>query len=144
MTRDTISLLDDVDDDVFDNNVSPDLLYEYLSNVSNALIVAMIDEQVVGMVTGLAYVHPDKPKSLFINEIGVSARCQRRGIGTQLLSAMLEWGRSHGCVSAWVVATSDDLTARAFYNATGGTEDTQYAVVYTYSLQTFNDRSDLA
>lgn len=141
VTQDTISLLDDVDDDVFDLPVSPDLLYEYLSNVSNALIVATIDGQVVGMVTGIAYVHPDKPKSLFINEIGVSARFQRRGIGTQLLYAMLDWGRNHGCIAAWVAATIDDRTARSFYNATGGTEDTQHAVVYTYPLQTCTHRN---
>ncbi len=132
--QDTISLLDDVDDDVFDRPVRPDLLYEYLSNVSNALIVATINGQVVGMVTGIAYVHPDKPKSLFINEIGVSARFQRCGIGTQLLHAMLDWGRSHGCLSAWVAAIVDDHTARCFYEATGGVEETQHAVVYTYPL----------
>ncbi len=141
VTRDTISLLDEVDDDVFDNRVNPDLVNDYLCNMSNALLVAMIEGTVVGMVTGIAYVHPDKPKSLFINEIGVSTRFQRRGIGTQLISAILEWGRNHGCVEAWVAATVDDVTARSFYNAIGGIEETKHAVVYTYPLQTQTQRS---
>ncbi len=87
-------MLDNVDEDVFDHPVNPTLLYEYLSNPSNALVVATIEAQVIGMATGIAYVHPDKPRSLFVNEVGVSGRHHRRGIGKQLVSAILKWGLS--------------------------------------------------
>ncbi len=134
VTEANASLLDDMDDDVFDHPVTPDRLREFLGNRSNVLFVATIDTKVIGMVTGIAYVHPDKPRSLFINEVGVSGRYQRRGIGTKLVSAMLEWGRHQGCVEAWVAAMVSDSAARLFYEATGGVQEEQHAVVYTYPL----------
>jgi hypothetical protein len=50
----TASLLNCLDDDVFDNAVDPVLLREYLRNSSNVLVVAAVDAQVVGMATGIA------------------------------------------------------------------------------------------
>jgi GNAT superfamily N-acetyltransferase len=128
------SLLDCLDDDVFDNAVDPVLLREYLRNPSHILVVAVLDAQVVGMATGIAYVHPDKPLTLFINEVGVSGRHQARGIGRQLIAAILDWGRVRGCHEAWAATGVGNITARALYQATGGIEDDEQAVVYVYPL----------
>ncbi len=125
----------ELDDDVFDNPVDPNLLCEYLGNPSNALFVATIDGRVVGMISGLAYLHPDKPKTLFVNEVGVSDRYQRRGIGTLLLNAILEWGENTGCVEAWVATEAGNSVARMFYQATGGVEDDNPFVMFTYDLK---------
>ena len=58
VTEATKSLLDRLDEDVFDHPVNPTFLLEYLTNPSNALFVATVEGQVVGMATGIAYVHP--------------------------------------------------------------------------------------
>ena len=134
VTQATASLLENVDEDVFDHPVNPTLLNEYLSNPSNALVVATIEGQVIGMATGITYVHPDKPRSLFVNEVGVSGRHHRRGIGKQLVSAILKWGKSRGCAEAWVATEVSNAAARSLYRSTGGIEDAEHAVVYTYSL----------
>ena len=68
------ALLDSVDNDVFDHEVRPELLRAFLANPASLLVVAVADGQVVGMASGISYVHPDKPLALFINELGVSGR----------------------------------------------------------------------
>ncbi len=131
----TAWLLDNVDEDVFDHPVDSSFLNEHLSNPSNALFVAVIDDQVVGMATGIAYVHPDKPRSLFVNEVGVSQRHHRQGIGKRLVKAILEWGKNQGCAEAWVATEVGNVAARALYRSTGGVTDDELAIVYTYSLE---------
>lgn len=86
------------------------------------------------MATATCYVHPDKPLSMFINEVGVSQRFRRRGIGKRLVSALLEEGRKRGCTEAWVATERSNVPARALYEALGGAADEENAVVYVYPL----------
>jgi ribosomal protein S18 acetylase RimI-like enzyme len=128
------ALLDHVDDEVFDHAVRPELLQAFLAAPSNLLVVAVHDGAVVGMASGLTYVHPDKPLALFINEVGVSARLHGRGIGKRLVAAMLQRGRELGCAQAWVATEEGNAPARALYASTGGQPDEDKAVVYVYPL----------
>ncbi|MEZ5660664.1 MAG: GNAT family N-acetyltransferase [Burkholderiaceae bacterium] len=137
------SLLDRVDDDVFDHAVRPELLREFLESSSNVLVVAVAEGLVVGMATGIAYVHPDKPLSLFINEVGVSARHRQRGIGRRLVVAVLEWACARGCVEAWVATEGGNIAARSLYLSTGAVQDEEPAVVYVYPLSQGSRRENL-
>ena len=77
--------------DAFDNPVRLDLAAQYLANPSNLPAVAIQAGVVVGRTfRAIAYVHPDKPLSLFINEVGVSERCQGQGVGKRLMSVRLD------------------------------------------------------
>jgi ribosomal protein S18 acetylase RimI-like enzyme len=129
------SLLDSLDDDVFDHEVQPELLNAFFANPSNLLVVAVAEGQVVGMATGVTYVHPDKPLALFINEVGVSGRFHRQGVGRQLISRILKEGKDLGCTEAWVATEVENKPARALYEATGGVPDEEHAVVYVYPLR---------
>lgn len=142
VTPASADLLDSVDDDVFDEAVRPELLRAFLANPSNVLVVAVIAGQVVGMASGMAYVHPDKPLSLFVNEVGVSSRFHRQGIGAKLMEAILDWGRRQGCREAWVATEADNAPARGLYATCGGIEDTRPAVVYVFPLNQEFDRRD--
>jgi ribosomal protein S18 acetylase RimI-like enzyme len=130
------SLLDRLDDDVFDHPVQPALLQAFLAQPSNHLVVAVVEGQVVGMASGLSYVHPDKPLSMFINEVGVAARFQRRGLARRLVNALLEHARCLGCDQAWVATEAGNVPARALYEALGGQADDEPAIVYVYPLAT--------
>lgn len=128
------ALLDCVAADVFDQEIRPELLRSFLANEANQLVVAVVDGTVVGMASGITYVHPDKPLALFINEVGVSEKFHRQGIGRKLVSALIQRGKDLGCVEAWVATELDNLPARALYEGLGGVPDQENAVVYVYSL----------
>lgn len=129
-----------VDPDVFDNPVVPEYLQEFLADPRNLLAVAIDDGIVVGMASGLLYNHPDKPRQLFVNEVGVAGGYRRRGIGTRLVRRLLEHGRAHGCTEAWVATEESNRPARALYEALDGTEDADRAVVYTWRLENARDQ----
>jgi aminoglycoside 6'-N-acetyltransferase I len=134
VTAENARLLDRVDADVFDHPIQPALLQAFLANPANHLVVAIADAEVIGMASGIAYVHPDKPLQLFVNEVGVSSRFHRRGIGTRLVTALIERGKGLGCQEAWVATEVDNDAARALYGSLGFREDDAPAVVYVRSL----------
>src|SRR6516164_8619649 len=80
--------------DVFDDPIDAGRAGEFLADPRHHLAVAVEDRQVVGFVSAVHYVHPDKPrKELWINEIGVAETHRRRGLATRLLRAVFEAGR---------------------------------------------------
>ena len=137
-----VSLLERVDDDVFDHDVQPALVHAFLANPANVLVAAVVEGLVVGMASGIAYVHPDKPLALFINEVGVSGRFRRQGIGRQLVSALLQRGTELGCKEAWVATEVSNRPARELYAALGGVADAEHAVVYVLPLAAKSARGD--
>ena len=72
---------------VFDHDVDPDLTAEFLRDPRHHLAVALEGTLVVGFASAVDYVHPDKPRELWINEVGVAPSHQRQGIGRRLLAA---------------------------------------------------------
>lgn len=139
---DTAHLLDLVEEDVFDHDVQPELLKEFLANSSNVLAIALSEGRVVGMATGIAYVHPDKALALFINEVGVAPRLHQQGIGSRLVKRLLEWGKARGCREAWVATEVENTPARRLYESTGGRQEEDLAVVYVYPLCTEGSKMD--
>jgi len=135
VTEANASLLDRVDEDVFDNEVQPELVQAFLANPANLLVVAVAEGQVIGMASGISYVHPDKPLALFINEVGVSSRFHRQGLGRRLVSALINKGEELGCTEAWVATEVGNKPACALYEALGGIPDDEHAVVYVYPLK---------
>lgn len=127
-------LLNNVNQNVFDNKVQPDYLRGFLANPANILAVATINDQVVGMASGIAYYHPDKPLQLFVNEVSVADEYLRRGIAKKLLAVLLERGKAMGCDLAWVATEVDNAPACALYKSFGFKEDEQKAVVFSHAL----------
>ena len=141
LTAMDLSVLERVEADVFDNPVELQWAAQYLSNPGNLLAVAVQQNVVVGMASAIAYLHPDKPLQLFINEVGVAERCQKQGIGRRLMDALLERGKLMGCTEAWVATEENNLAARSLYGAAKGIQDQTRAVVYTWTLEQGEDLS---
>lgn len=99
------------------------------------MIVAIVDEIVVGQCAAVVHRHPDKMSELYIDEIGVAPAFQRKGIARKMLGATFEIGREHGCEEAWVGTEPDNGPARALYETReephGKAED---FVMYVYRL----------
>ena len=113
-------LLERVDEDVFDHPVRPEYVDAFLANPAHLLAVAVVDGSVIGMASGIVYAHPDKPLQLFVMEVGVAARLQRRGAGAAVVDALLRRGRELGCCEAWVATEVGNAPARGLYRAVGG------------------------
>ena len=116
---DNIGALDNVAPDVFDETVDVRLTRTFVSDTRHHMMLAIEDGVVVGMASAVDYVHPDKAPQLWINEVGVAPSHQRRGIGRQLLDALLAHGRTLGCTEAWLGTEVDNVPARALYESAG-------------------------
>lgn len=113
-------MLSCVADGVFDNPVDPRLSAEFLNDPRHHIAVAIESGLVVGFASGVDYIHPDKPRELWINEVGVSPSHRRRGVGHAVLAALLETARRLGCSSAWVLTDRSNNAAIALYGSLGG------------------------
>jgi ribosomal protein S18 acetylase RimI-like enzyme len=130
------ALLGDVAPDVFDGPVDARWSAEFFADPRHHLAVALDDAsgQVVGMSSGLHYVHPDKPPELWVNEVGVAPAYQGRGVGRRLLAALLAHGRKLGCQEAWVLTEYGNTAARRMYAAAGGVEEGEAPLMITFTL----------
>ncbi len=125
-------LLDNIAADVFDDAVHPAWCAEFMGDPRHHLAIALDGDRIIGMASGVHYLHPDKPHQLFINEAGVSDAYQSRGIGRRLLRALLEHATALGCESAWVLTEADNVAARKMYAAAGGTETPEPPVMIEF------------
>jgi ribosomal protein S18 acetylase RimI-like enzyme len=132
--RDEEAVLARVAPGVFDNEVDPALVAEFLNDARHHLAVALEDGTVVGFASGVHYVHPDKPPELWINEVGVSPSHQRRGLGQQLLRALFARARDLGCREAWVLTSPANGAAIRLYESVGGTDMPDAPVMFTFRL----------
>ena len=129
------AVLQRVAEGVFDNAVSEKLAAEFLGDSRHHLIVALDDIVVVGMISAVHYVHPDKPAELWINEVGVAPTHQRQGIAQRMLAEMLEVGRRIGCVNAWVLTDRSNDAAMRLYGAMKGVGAPNDSVMFEFDLR---------
>jgi aminoglycoside 6'-N-acetyltransferase I len=128
-------VLANVAPDVFDDPIDVGRANEFLADPRHHLAVAVEDGLVVGFVSAVHYVHPDKPRpELWINEIGVAATHQRRGLGTRLLRAVFAAAQDLGCAEAWVLTDRSNAAAMRLYAAAGNTETPTDHVMFTFRL----------
>src|SRR5699024_8565482 len=99
------------------------------------LAVALDAGTVVGITSAVHYVHPDKPAELWVNEVGVAPTHRRRGVGRQLLEAMLTHARALGCREAWGLTDVGSRAARRLYAAAGGREAAAGPVMVSFTLE---------
>jgi ribosomal protein S18 acetylase RimI-like enzyme len=128
-------VLANVDPDVFDDPIDRERAAEFLADPRHHLAVAIDDGVVVGFVSAVHYVHPDKPRpELWINEVGVAETHRRRGLATRLLRAVFEAGRRVGCAEAWVATDRANTAAMRLYAVAGKTEAPTDHVMFTFDL----------
>jgi aminoglycoside 6'-N-acetyltransferase I len=129
---DDAALLSRVADEVFDNAVDPACVAEFLADPRHHMAVALDGATVVGMASAVDYVHPDKPRELWINEVAVAPPYRGAGVASRLLSMLFARGRERGCREAWVGTEHDNVAARALYESLGGQHSS--FVMYSFRL----------
>jgi aminoglycoside 6'-N-acetyltransferase I len=121
--------------DVFDDPIDAGLAEEFLADPRHHLAVAVEDGWVVGFVSAVHYVHPDKQRpELWINEVGVAATHRGRGLATRLLRAVFEAARRVGCAEAWVLTDRANTAAMRLYAAAGRARAPTDHVMFTFEL----------
>ncbi len=131
---DDLPLVSDAEAEVFDSAVLPDQAAAFLADPRHHIIGAIVDGHLAGFVSGVVCLHPDKAPELFVMELGVAPRLQRRGIGRALLAAMLAHARARGCALAWVATEVGNAPAQALYRSADGRPDDEPATVFTFPL----------
>jgi ribosomal protein S18 acetylase RimI-like enzyme len=126
----------EVADDVFDAELSVASLRLFLDDQNHHMVIVKDGATIIGFVSAVSYVHPDKPWELWINEVGVAPDWRGQGIAKCLLSMMLEHGRSIGCVEAWVLTEPENAPANALYRSVARKKDAgpTTAIMYSFKL----------
>ncbi len=120
--------------DVFDYPVDPQLIAKFLTEPNHHIVAAVDDGIVIGFVSAVYYVHPDKQPELWINEVGIASTHQGQGIGKVLMNEMLNLGRELKCAEAWTLTYRSNPPAMKLYASVGGKEDTNDVVMFNFDL----------
>ncbi|RKN83191.1 GNAT family N-acetyltransferase [Ulvibacterium marinum] len=129
-TIEDLPALQSVGERLFDYPIKPNRTIEFLKDKRHHLVLAYHRDVVVGMASGLHYVHPDKDPELFVNEVSVLDEFQRRGIGRKLVRFLVEYGKELGCKEAWVATEKSNIAAQKAYLAAGGIlEDDPFVLI---------------
>lgn len=128
-------ILANVADGVFDRPVDPALARSFLDDPRHHIAVALDGDRVVGFASAVDYVHPDKPRQMWINEVGVAPTHRNRGAGTALIDLIVAHARSIGCTEAWVLTDEDNAAANAIYRRVGGVAQEPPQRMYSFQLR---------
>ena len=98
-------------------------------------VVAAIEaDRSVGFASAVDYLHPDKPRALWINEVSVAERLRGQGIGKRLMRTLLGHARTLGCFEAWVLTDAGNPGASALYRRLGGSQDGTDLIMFSFDL----------
>jgi aminoglycoside 6'-N-acetyltransferase I len=140
LSLDDIGALAHIAPGVFDDPIAWERAREFLADPRHHLIAAIHDGVLVGFVSAVQYVHPDKPQpELWINEVGVGDGYRGQGIGKALMRESLDVGRRLGCEEAWVLTNRSNEAAMRLYTSGGGEAAPQDAVMFTFHLDAGDD-----
>ena len=104
---------------LFDEAPSADRARSFLASEGNHCLVAYIDEEPAGFVTGVEIAHPDKETEMLLYELGVDERRRGQGIGRALVAALEAIARNRGLRGMWVLTEPSNAAALATYRSAG-------------------------
>lgn len=119
----------------FDHAIDDALTEEFLNDPRHDIVVAVEDGTVVGFASAIHYVNPDKPREMWINEVGVAPSHQRNRIASAILQRLLARAQELGCSQAWVLTDADNLAANRLYKGCGGLVEPGHTVMYSFALR---------
>ncbi|MGO7375642.1 GNAT family N-acetyltransferase [Rhizobium ruizarguesonis] len=119
LTRDTVGLLENIAEEVFDQEINAQRLATYLKSSGHLMIIAVCEKQVIGQIAAYVHSHPDRASDVYIDNLGVAPPFQRRGVARRLLDEVLAWGKTLDCDQAWIVTDTENNAARALYEGRG-------------------------
>src|SRR4051812_16932719 len=89
----------------------------------HAVYIALIAEEVVGLITVGTREHFTGEVNAYVGELIVAESMERRGIGTRLMQAAESWATEHGLMRVALETGAANAGARAFYASLGCDEE---------------------
>ena len=127
-----LGALEKVGETLFDHAIKRERAIEFLNDPRHHLVLAFHKGEVVGMASGVHYVHPDKDPSMFINEVGILDDFQNCGIGRELVKYLWGHAKGIGCASAWVATEKSNIPAQRCYIGAGAKPDDEPFLLFEF------------
>ncbi|WP_424213717.1 GNAT family N-acetyltransferase [Streptomyces sp. BI20] len=108
---------------LFDGPSRPDAARRFLAAPGHLMLIAYLDGEPVGMVSGVEMTHPDKGTEMCLYELSVAREHRRRGIGRALVRDLAEEARARGCYGMWVGVDTDNDAGLATYESSGAHDE---------------------
>jgi ribosomal protein S18 acetylase RimI-like enzyme len=119
---------------LFDDPLVESSLDAFLADDRHHLLIAYVDDQPAGFVSGVELFHPDKPKpEMFLYELGVDEAFRGRGVATALVGRLVGFSRERGCGTMFTLADEDNEAAKATYRKAGG-ETEPAGIMFVWTL----------
>jgi ribosomal protein S18 acetylase RimI-like enzyme len=100
---------------LFDDVPREDATRAFLADDRHHLLIAYVDGEPAGFVSGVETIHPDKGVEMFLYELGVDEAYRRRGIASALIGRLIELAGERGCTGVWTGTEKDNTAALATY-----------------------------
>ena len=101
---------------LFDDSVDLPATERFLADEANHLLIAYVEGEPAGFVSGTEIVHPDKAApELFLNELGVDEAYRGRGIAKTLVGELWSLALRRGCRGMWVLTDEGNTAAQRVY-----------------------------
>ena len=91
----------------------------FLDRQGHHLLIAYLDQNPVGFISGVETTHPDKGTEMFLYELAVAESHRRLGIGQALVAALTDLAREKGCYGMWVGTEPGNIAAISTYRSAG-------------------------
>ena len=130
----SLDQLDSVAEGVFDEAIRQDEARAFLKDPSHIMMLAIGDEMVVGMASGVVIRHPDKLQELWINEVGVADRARGNGLAQRLVQGLFDWSAGRDIRTAWLLMDADNKAAARGYAKVEPAPRSAPAVMLEWSL----------
>lgn len=127
-----LSAMEEAGARIFDYDIKMQRAKEFLTDSRHHIVFAYYEDKIIGMASGVHYVHPDKDPQLFINEVSVQKEFRTNGIGRELVKRLCEHGKELKCTEAWLGVDSSNVSARKAYAEAKGSEDPFLMVSFKY------------
>jgi ribosomal protein S18 acetylase RimI-like enzyme len=106
---------------LFDDAVDLEATRRFLADDANVLLIAYVDGEPAGFVSGTELTHPDKAQpEMFLNELGVDDAYRGHRIGRALAAELWALAQARGCRGMWVLTDDVNVPANRVYAAAGG------------------------
>lgn len=120
---------------VFDHAVDAAATRAFLADPNHRIVAAIDDNIVVGFASAVITLHPDRASpECWINQVSVAPSHRDRGLGKELMQAILGVARDAGATEAWVLTHRVNRFASRLYESVGGKQEPDASVMYTFIL----------